>query len=101
MKEKNFTKPSLAVVPEDADEVLFRVPVHHVRRGKGGSLVHAHVPGGLRPVGEAAAGLVQLVGGHAEIQEDAVHLLDAPLKEQGLHVEEVAVDGGESVAEGA
>ena len=93
-------EPLLAVIPEDADELLFRIAVHHVRRGEGGALVHAHVQGGLELIGEAAAGLVQLMGGDAQIQKDPVHLVYAPLQEQGLHVEEVAVEGGEPVLEG-
>ena len=50
-------------------------------------------------VGKTAFRRVQLIGGYAKIEQDAVDLRNAPLREQLLHVEEVAADRREHFAE--
>ena len=65
-----------------------------------GRLVHAHVERGVLGVREPAVGLVELHGGDAEVEEDA---LDAREAEPVEHVGELVVDGvhqGGPVAEG-
>ena len=56
-----------------------------------GAAVHAHVQRGVRHIGKAALGLVQLGRGHAEVEEHPVHALDAEGVQDRGGVGEVAV----------
>lgn len=60
------------VVAEDGGEFGFAALVHEVGRGEGSGGVEAHVEGAFAHEGEAAGGVVHLVGGEAEIGEKHV-----------------------------
>jgi hypothetical protein len=73
--------PLLAVVVDDVGELALAAPVHHV----GGALAllfHAHVERAVGAEGEAALGPVELHGGHADVQGDAVGGVDAACVQQ-------------------
>lgn len=80
----------LAVGAQDADEVAGRVGVEDLGGADAGRLVHAHVERGVLGVGEAAVGLVELHGGDAQVEQDALHARGAEPVE---HVGEFVVDG--------
>ncbi len=75
-----------------------RVGVEDVGRGRPAGRVHPHVERRVLAVGEAAVGDVELHGGDAEVEEDAVGVGEA---EVGEHVGDRVVGrvhGGEPVA---
>ena len=85
----------LAVTIDNVGEVCFRQSIHRVGRAgaafRGGTF-HAHVQRPVGAEGKAALGLVELHGGHAEIQRHAVQRRLQPVGQQGLHVAEAALD---------
>ncbi len=80
----------LAVGAQDPDQVAGGVGVEDLGGADAGRLVHPHVERGVLGVGEAAAGLVELHGGDAEVEEDA---LDAGDAEPLQHLGQLVVDG--------
>ena len=89
----------LAVLAQDAGQVLDRVAVDDVGRRRPGRRVHPHVERRVQPIGEAALGLVQLPRGDTEVEEHALHTPDA---EAMQHLGELVVDrmdGMQPVAE--
>ena len=82
----------LAVDPEHARQILRRVGVDDVGGGAPGARVHPHVQRGVGGVAEAAVGAVQLQRGDAEVEQDALHLVDAEAVED---VGQLVEDGGD------
>ena len=80
----------LAVRAQDPHQFARRVGVEHLGGADARRLVHAHVERGVLRVREAAVGLVQLHGGDAEVEEDALDARDAEPVE---HVGQLVVDG--------
>ena len=61
----------LTIIAQDAGQFLTVQGVHQVCRG-GPLLAHAHIQRGIRVIGEATLGIVQLVAGNAKVQQRAV-----------------------------
>src|SRR6185295_6834222 len=77
--------PLVAIVVDDVGELALAAPVHDV----GGALAllfHAHVEGAVGAEGEAALGPVELHGGDADVEGDAVGGVDAARIQQRRHV---------------
>ena len=79
----------LAVRAQDAHQFAGRVGVEHVGGARARRLVHPHVERGVLRVGEAAVGLVELHGGDAEVEQDALDARDAEPVE---HLGQLVVD---------
>ena len=89
----------LAVLAQDAGQLLGLVGVEHVGGRRALGAVHAHVEGRVLGVGEAALAHVELHRGDTEVEQDGVDGAEAELVE---HLGELVVDGvdaGEPVAE--
>src|SRR5699024_5569963 len=67
---------SLTVYTQDPGEVGGGVGVDHVGGGQCLGAVHTHVERGLVCVGETAVGLVQLWGGHPQVEQDGLRVGD-------------------------
>ena len=60
---------------------------------------HAHVQRPVGAEGEAALGFVELHGGDAEIERDAVGGIQAAIGQKLLHLAEAALDQGQAAGE--
>ena len=87
----------LAPVAQDPPQVLLRVLHDDVPGRELGRGVHAHVQRSVIGVGEAAFALVELHGGDAEVEEDAVGGLEAGLGEGVLDLVVGGVDREEAI----
>ena len=63
----------LAIIPQDTKEFLLTCPVDNVSCRSGLSAIHAHVERRVCHIGKTAVSRVKLIGGNAQIQNDAVH----------------------------
>jgi hypothetical protein len=61
--------------------------------------IHTHIEGAVALEGEAAFGGVELVGGDAEVEQDAIDQRDAAFGQHGGEFPEIAAHGGEAGAE--
>ena len=80
----------LAVVANDPCDFLLAPVVDDRARGKRLALIHAHVQRRVGVIGEAAAALVQLMTGHAQIEQRPVDGKDVLRREQRLYVVKIA-----------
>ena len=87
--------PLLPILPEDAPQLLLGPLVDHRPGRQGVGLIHAHIQGGVRPVGKAPGCVVQLGGGHPQIKEHAVHPVQAQPVQDGVQRTEIAVYQGD------
>ena len=82
--------PLLAQLIKHVREFPFRQRVHQI--GRAGALFsHPHVQWPVGAEGKPARRVVDLKGGHAEVEHDAVECRDAGLVQQRHHVAELAV----------
>ncbi len=90
----------LAVLAQDPDQLARRVGVQDLGGADARGLVHPHVQRRVLRVSEPAVGLVQLHGGDAQVEEDALDGREAqPVQDLG-EVGVDRVDEGGPVAEG-
>ena len=89
----------LAIAPQDVGERIRIGAVHDVRRTHPYAR-HAHVERAVRGEREAAAGLVELHGGHPQIEHHAVEPPHAVRREQLGHVAKTALEHREPGARG-
>ena len=87
----------LAVLAQDAGQLLRRRGVEEVGGGLTGRRVHPHVERGVLGVGEAAVADVELHRGDAEVEEDGVGVVEAERAEHLGQLVVDRVDGGEAV----
>ena len=69
----------LAVVMENALQLLIGPGIDHGGSGKGIGIVHAHIQRGIRHIGKTPASIIQLGGRNAQIQQNAVHAINMQL----------------------
>ena len=62
----------LAEFPENAGQT-FGIPGIEKIGGGGALPAHAHIQRGIHAVGKAPLGVIQLIGGDPQVQQDAVH----------------------------
>ena len=88
-----FRKFILPVIADNTVQLRFAVAVDNIRRGHCLSVVHAHIERrGLLPVSEPPLRVIQLIGRHAQIQKDPVHLCNTDRGKFLLHGGIVAPD---------
>ncbi len=80
----------LAIFFENTRQFSLGQCVHHHGGGQGLRPVHAHVQLRLLIETEAAGGIVQLVRGHAQIEDDPVYALDPAQRQFGAQPAEIA-----------
>ncbi len=90
----------LAEPPDDVGEVCFAVGVDYFVGGEGLAVVEAHVQGRLHLEAEAALLVGELVGGQAQVEQDAVDGHEVRLLADGRQVAEVGLDEQGRVGEG-
>ena len=90
----------LAVIVEDTLQLVLTPVVDDLVGGQGVFIVHTHVQRGVGHIGEAAAAVVQLGGGNAQIQQDAVDAVDVQVTQDLCDLAEVGMDQGDPVSIG-
>ena len=80
----------LAVLPQDAGQFLPAGGVDQIG-GSGAALAHPHIQRRVHPVREAPLPVVQLMAGHAQIQQCAVQPVNAQLPQHGGGIAEVGL----------
>ena len=90
----------LAVVIEDALELLLGPGVHHRVGRQGIARVHAHVEGRIGHVGKAPGSVVQLGGRYPQVQQNAVNSRNLQFLQNLGHAAEIGVDQGHPVPKG-
>ena len=85
-------KELLAVIIQNTLEFLVRPCVHDLTGVPDVLAVHAHIQRRVRHIGKAPLPVVQLGRGNPQIQQNAVHLVDAQFLERLIHVAEIGVN---------
>ena len=83
----------LAVIPQDAGQLLPALAVHEIG-GRLTLLAHPHVQRGICPVGKAPGRVIQLMAGHAQIEQRAVDRFNAQLLQSLSGIAEVDLHHG-------
>ena len=87
----------LTVFIEDLFQLLIGPGIHHRVGGEHIPAVHTHIQGRIRHVGKAPVPIVQLWGGHTQVQQNAVHSRNSQIPQNGIHLAEIGVDQRHSV----
>ena len=80
-----------SVLAQNTDQLLLRVGIDHII-GAQTVLAHAHIQLGIKVIGKAALGGVQLAGRNAQIQQDTIHLWDAQSLQNLRNVLKIPID---------
>src|SRR5439155_5441696 len=89
----------LAVLENDARELRLGEPIRERGRARVGRRVQAHVEGFVLLEGESPSRLLELPGGHAEVQEDRAGALDPARAGGPLEVAEARAHEPDALAE--
>ena len=91
----------LAVAPEDVGQLPLVQRSHQIGGG-GPLLTHPHIQRGVVMVRKTALGCVQLVRRHADVQQNAVHPVDAQLVQRLTHMHKIGLHqrGGQALQTG-
>src|SRR6266404_154459 len=96
---RDGSRPALlAVAEDDVRQFLFAAAVHQIG-GAGPLAAHSHIQGPIGAERETTGCFVDLHGGDAEVQRDAVGGVDAVVGQQALHLAEAALDQHEAAGE--
>ena len=87
----------LAVIVENTLQFFIGPGIDHCVGVEGIAAVHAHVQRGIRHIGEATGTVIQLRGGYAQIQQNAVHPGKLQILQYLLHLAEIGMHQGHPV----
>ena len=90
------SKPFFAIVTYHLCNLAQFGAFEKLRRGLAARGVHAHVQRGVVAEAEATRGVVDLRRAHAQVEQDALHLVDAQRRQFVRHVGEAGVAHGQA-----